>query len=163
MGYTLRAFVGRAEALNPLVGVVPQAVLVKLEQGFFLIPVMDELHDALNNFVQEESLLPFYFLTAHIETQILARIGNERVGYIEAEYFGGHGEQAAILWEDGRREFVAGPDYGAINSVLKRLGATIGSSHHDEFEAVGLTLNRHTENWLPAYCCYAPPGAGARL
>ena len=149
MGYTLRAFVGRAEALNPLVGMVPQAILVKLEQGFFLIPVMDELHDALNNFVQGESLLPFCFLTAHIETQVLTRISNECVGYIEAEYFGGNGEQAAILWKDGRREFAAGPGYGAINSVLKRIGVTIDSSQHDEFEAVGLTLNRHTEDWLP--------------
>lgn len=149
MGYTLRAFVGRAEALSPLVGVVPQAVLIKLEQGFCLIPVTDALHDALTNFAQEESPPPFSFLTAHLETQLLARIGNECVGYIEAEYFGGDGEQAAILWKDGRRKFVAGPDYGAINSVLKRLGVAIGLSNHDEFEAVGLAQNRHTEDWLP--------------
>ena len=149
MGYTLRAFVGRAEALKPLVGLVPQAVLVKLEQGFFLIPVLDVLHDALNNFVQDESLPPFYFLTAHLEAQILARIGDVCVGYIEAEYFGGDGEQAAILWEGGRREFVAGPGYGAINSVLRHLGVTTDSSDYDEFEAVGLAQNRHTEDWLP--------------
>ena len=59
MGYTHRALVGRAEALQPLAAAFPQVVLVALVQGFFLIPWTSELHDAGNAFDQGESLPPF--------------------------------------------------------------------------------------------------------
>lgn len=149
MGYTLRALVGRADALQPLAAAFPQAVLVALEQGLSLIPLTDDLYDALNELDQGETLPPFYYLKAHLEARILALIGTGCVGYLEAEYFGGHGEQAALLWADGRRQFVSDTSYGAINTMLRRLGVTKGGSQHDEFEAVGLDRHRDTDDWLP--------------
>ncbi|GAA4034791.1 hypothetical protein GCM10022409_19060 [Hymenobacter glaciei] len=92
MGYTLRAFVGRPPALKPLTEASPHAHLIPLQQGFGLIPLTDELFDALNNSSQGEELAPFYFFTTFLETQVVALIGTQMVGYIEAEYFGGDGE-----------------------------------------------------------------------
>jgi hypothetical protein len=66
---------------------------------------------------------------------------------MEAEYFGGEGEQAAILWQGGQRHFVSGPEYGALNKVLRALGVHPATSQ-DEFDAVDLGRHRHTEEWL---------------
>ena len=136
-------------APKPLAVVFTQAVLVELEQGFFLIPLTGDLYDALNEFDQGEKLPPFYFLTAHLEARVLGLIGAGCVGYLEAEYFGGYGEQAAVFWEGGRRQFVPETGYGAINTVLRRLGVAKNGAHPDEFEAVGLSQHRHTDDWRP--------------
>ena len=70
------------------------------------------------------------------------------MGSLEADYFGGAGEQAAVLWENGRRQLTSGPKYRAINTMLKRLGVTFTASAYDEFEAVGLDQHRDTDDWL---------------
>jgi hypothetical protein len=67
---------------------------------------------------------------------------------VEAEYFGGHGQQAALLWQPGRRQ-VWGPGAGAINAVLHHLGVAVGRAHRDAFDAVGFGRHRHLEDWLP--------------
>jgi hypothetical protein len=98
MGYSLRAFIGSAQALRPFVTAYPAAVLVALAQGQCLIPLTDDLSDALVQGVASARVEPFAFLTAQLEQQALACLGDGAVGYVEAEYFGGHGQQAALLW-----------------------------------------------------------------
>ncbi|GAB3590286.1 hypothetical protein [Hymenobacter daeguensis] len=147
MGYTLRAFVGRADVLGLITDAYPEAVLVELGQDLCLIPLTEDLFDAVVKCVPSERIVPLGFLTAQLERQVVATIGERALGYLEAEYFGGHGEQAAVLWQ-GRRRLISGPGAGAINTVLEQLGVT-PTARHDAFDAVGLGKHRHIEDWLP--------------
>jgi hypothetical protein len=65
--------------------------------------------------------------------------------FIEAEFFGGLGSQAAIGWQAGQLAF--GPLQGkdAINQVLHWLGI-IPAGQADEFEALRLGRYRSTED-----------------
>ncbi|MDR6978321.1 hypothetical protein J2X68_005047 [Streptomyces sp. 3330] len=77
------------------------------------------------------------------------------VAYVEAEYFGGAGEQHAAVRDGGT--VTLGPlhlpegeplpeDGGPISQALRGLGVAKGHAH-DEFEAAGLHRHRHTEDW----------------
>ncbi|MFI0405819.1 hypothetical protein [Actinomadura sp. 3N508] len=81
------------------------------------------------------------------------------VAYVEAEYFGGTGSQAAQVWDAG--EIVLGPLHVAegerwpeagspISQALRRLGVDKGE-HFDEFDAVGLGRHRDTGGWLSLF------------
>jgi hypothetical protein len=71
-----------------------------------------------------------------------------RVAYVETEYFGGVGTQAAAVWENGRT--ILGPkqaDIGPINDALRLLGVACTQTQ-DEFAVAGLDRHRETEDWL---------------
>jgi hypothetical protein len=91
---------------------------------------------------------------SEVEAPALARIAKlrralslqGRAAYLEAEFFGGDGMQAAILAENGG--IVPGPFIiGAINAALSFLGV-ISAADADEFQAVGLDQHRMTDQWL---------------
>ena len=70
------------------------------------------------------------------------------VAYVETEYWGGVGHQAAAVWKDGRLSF--GPekqDIGPINTALKHLGVSEEGARV-AFEAVGLHRHRLTDDWV---------------
>lgn len=110
-------------------------------------PLLEPVLDALTGATPSAHVPPSYFLTDQLEARVLQLVGAEAVGYLEAEYFGGHGEQAAVLWQGGRRHFVAGPEYGALNAVLEHLGVRPNSSKEDAFDALNLGRHRHTHEW----------------
>jgi len=77
------------------------------------------------------------------------------LAYVEAEFFGGVGTQAAAVWDGGRLAFgpvimeEAEPVPAAgtpISQALARLGVARGE-YHDEFEAAGLGRRRDTKAW----------------
>lgn len=65
------------------------------------------------------------------------------VAYVETDYFGGVGEQSAILCE-ARQRLVTSRDGDAINQVLARMGVLcVGDD--DEFDSLGLGLFRRNQ------------------
>jgi hypothetical protein len=68
------------------------------------------------------------------------------IAYVEANFFGGGGEQASAVWIRGT--LVLGPLVSAlaINEALEKIGVKRGIG--DEFQALGLGRHRFTENWL---------------
>ncbi|TGN74781.1 hypothetical protein E5083_21640 [Streptomyces bauhiniae] len=127
----LLGVVGEAELLRRASG----ARVVSLGQGMGLLP------DA-TGVVSEAELGAWSALGA--------------VARVEAEYFGGLGEQWATVWEGG--EVVLGPlhlpegeelpaEGSPISRALRRLGVVAGAGE-DEFSAVGLGRHRATEDWL---------------
>ena len=75
---------------------------------------------------------------------------------MEAEFFGGVGEQHAQIWDGG--VVVFGPLHlnegesmtplgSPISQVLRQLGVD-KTTHFDEFDAVGLGRHRDTQDWL---------------
>jgi hypothetical protein len=78
------------------------------------------------------------------------------VAYVEADYFGGTGQQRAVVWDAGRLALgplnigvnEAFPAEGSpISRALRHLGAQRGKLG-DEFDAVGLLRHRDTEDWI---------------
>ncbi|MER6357769.1 hypothetical protein ABT186_39740 [Streptomyces sp. NPDC001634] len=80
------------------------------------------------------------------------------VAYVEAEYFGGVGEQHAAVWVTGPSCWVRsarpeGEPFAAagspISQALRRLGVVAAPSQ-DEFSTVGLGRHRYNERWVQA-------------
>lgn len=70
--------------------------------------------------------------------------------YVQTDYWGGSGEQGALLAENGRAVF--GPEHrgilpGPISRALALMGVVCGPEDFDEFEAVGLERHRSNDGW----------------
>jgi hypothetical protein len=131
---------------------VEHAVLVPLNAaGVAFIPMTDVLLDRLTaRFPTSTAHAPTEFSklspSAVLWLEELSATG--RVAYLETEYFGGVGAQAAAVWERGK--VILGPrqgDVGPINDALRMLGI-IRTQTQDEFDVAGLGRHRQTEDWL---------------
>jgi hypothetical protein len=91
--------------------------------------------------------------TCRMLTGALARLARRLsstgpVAYVETDYFGGHGDQAATVFVQGQR-VLRRPraTIGPINDALALLGVTT-SALGDAFDTVGLGRHRQTGAWL---------------
>lgn len=155
MSYELHAVIGRADLLAEAARAVGEPVL--LGQSLALLPMTDELFDTITDGTTTR-LLGFWKLPGGFESTLARWSLGGPLAYVEAEYFGGVGEQRAAVWEGGTlpkdvlhvRQGEPFPTQGSpISQVLRRLGAVKGS-YVDEFEAVGLRRHRCTEDWAIA-------------
>lgn len=144
MAYTLQAFISAS-------GHFPQVLPVGLRRialpaGLELIPLDDLVRQAFE--------LPFLPLTdegsAGLPSNVaeLGRMLSERsqVAYVEAEYFGGKGSQAAVRFAMGALVDQPLLDADAINQALRWLGVRCTDAS-DEFDAAGLGVHRGPEEW----------------
>ncbi|MFG3577777.1 hypothetical protein [Micromonospora chersina] len=156
MGYTLEAIIGSAGALQVAVSQLPAAVLVSLAQDLALVPMTDELFDAVTDGTTQK-VLGFWNLPGGFDRELASWSSAGPVGYVEADFFGGVGSQRSALWVAG--ELVLGPLYvspgepfapegSPIAQLLARLGVE-RDGYGDEFEAIGLGRHRETADWLP--------------
>ncbi|MFK7969119.1 MAG: hypothetical protein AB8F95_02075 [Bacteroidia bacterium] len=131
---------------------------IKLPQGFAMIPIsidlvedMEELEDKPKT--HEKS--PLGSLPPTLHQYLLANSRQSEIAYIETEYFGGTGHQAAILYKD--QNIALGPlitennywekdseDQQAINAILSKMGVWCNQDK-DEFEMLGLGKWRSNE------------------
>ena len=147
MGYTLRAFIGRIIDLQVIVGTYNSAKIVNTGQDISIIPMTEELFDEINNFKSSKDINSFMFLTDNIEREIFKIIGTNCIGYVEADYFGGQGEQVGILWKGNQRHKVFNKTQSAINCILRHFGV-ISAIGKDEFDTINLGRHRETNDWL---------------
>lgn len=144
MAYTLQAIVADADVLGPVATWLPS---VPLSQGKVLIPLTDAvraLREVPHLPLTDGSALPLPDSLARLCVELSA-LG--RIAYLEAEFFGGDGAQAALLAERGQLlpPPLLAPD--AVSSALRFLGVVRGQAA-DEFEALQLGAHRSTEDWL---------------
>ncbi|WP_407547630.1 hypothetical protein QOM21_01320 [Streptomyces sp. Pv4-95] len=116
----------------------------------------DQLFDAATD--GTEGPLGFWRLPGGFDKHLANwSAGGGLVAYVEAEYFGGVGEQHAAVWADGA--VALGPLHlsegrppssvgSPISQALRRLGASAVAAN-DEFASVGLDRHRRTEGWAP--------------
>ena len=144
MSYTLQAIVGlqqtvrdassehlAAIALTDMLKMVPLTAQARKHHDIPFLPLTDEAEEVLPESIALlcRSLSSYSF-----------------IAYLEADFFGGAGQQAYALFKDG---VALGPPViaeGAINQALKYLGVLPGR-HHDEFAAAGLGRFRDTDDW----------------
>lgn len=159
MGYELQAVIAGDEVLRVASREVPGSQVVPLRQGLSLMPMTDEVFDAVTD-GSDGGDLGFWRLPGGFGTLLAQWSAAGPIAYVEAEYFGGVGEQRAAVWADGALEL--GPldeptkkrfsrAVSPISQALRRLGAR-RSLGEDEFEAVGLDRHRNNEDWISSAC-----------
>jgi len=156
MGYELQAAIAGDELLRTASRDIPGAHVVPLLQGLSLLPMTDEVFDAVTD-GGTGGHLGFWRLPGGFEGLLAQWSAAGPVAYVEAEYFGGVGGQRAAVWVDGA--LALGPLETAerhgfrmvrpVSQALRRLGARRGLGE-DEFSAVGLDRHRHTDDWIPS-------------
>ncbi len=144
-GVVMPMAIARTVAVEHAVSILLQAA------GLAFIPMTDALFDQLAarfpNAAGEASA-EFWKLSSSGTVWIEQLSATGRVAYIETEYFGGAGCQAAAVWESGR--IILEPqqaDIGPIDDALRLLGIT-RTETQDEFDVAGLARYRATEDWL---------------
>jgi hypothetical protein len=162
MSYQLSAIVADADLLREQTDALDHAVLAALRQDFALLPVtpqlVQELTGSLPDFTGEElgPERPFHLALSPALDELLSRWSRRGpVAYLEAEFLGGLGHQAAMVWLGG--EVSWGPQFDdaldsprqewPINAALARLGVEPGP-WIDPFAELGLHLERETDGWL---------------
>lgn len=144
MAYTLQAFVAPTGGFP---STLPGGLrIVALRGALEMIP--------LDTAARRHHELPFLPLTdegaAEPPKSIEALAGSlgrqSRLIYVEAEFFGGAGGQASLLFSAGRRTGRAHSGGEAINAALRWLGVE-PKDEEDEFEAAGLGARVDTDDW----------------
>lgn len=146
--YQLEAVIAAEHVLNHLTtGAGAEARVVPLGARLCLVPMTDALFGAVAD-AGAPKAEAFWKLPAGYGAVLAACSVHGPVAYVEAEFFGGAGEQNAQVWDAG--EVVLGPlhaeDGSPVSQALRRLGVEKGR-HQDEFDAVGLDRHRHTDDW----------------
>ncbi|MFD3416715.1 hypothetical protein [Streptomyces decoyicus] len=155
MGYELQAVIAGGELLCAASRDLSGAGVVPLDQDLSLMPMTNELFDAFTGGSADRAS-GFWRLPGGFGRLLAQWSTAGPVAYVEAEYFGGAGEQQAAVWSDGA--VVLGPLHAPegqpfpragspIAQALRRLGA-VADAAGDEFSAVGLDRHRHTEDWI---------------
>lgn len=149
--YELEAVIARAPVLRALNG---RAKIVQLDQGWSMLPMTRTVIEAMAVDGGAE-LDGFRVAPAGFGSVLAACSVHGPLAYVEADFFGGVGSQAAQVWDGGKS--VLGPllmddadepppGGSPISRALRHLGVVAAGS--DEFEAVGLGRQRETDDWV---------------
>lgn len=148
--YCLYGIVGKSRDLLHKSLEYPSAGVVHLGEGIGMIPLSEELLDAIE---QDESLASvksksgFEFLSAGV-VELARRLSRgTMIAYVEAEFISGEGTESSVVWRDGT--VVLGPlrGTGAVNRALRAMGVSAPAGR-EEFEVVGLGKHRSPRDWL---------------
>lgn len=162
MSYQLSAIVADAGLLREETRGLDHAILGDLRQDFALLPVTPQLVEELTGAPPNYAVVgpapehPFTLVFSAALTETLAGWSHSGpLAYVEAEFAGGVGHQAAAVWLGGRRSW--GPRFDSvfdgprgqwpINAALVEVGAESGA-WVDLFAELGLHVERSTAGWL---------------
>ncbi|WP_036373311.1 hypothetical protein [Micromonospora sp. ATCC 39149] len=162
MSYQLSAVVADVELLRERTADLDHAVLAALRQDFALLPVTPQLVQELTGSLPDYAVgqpgpeQPFELVLSPALTGLFAGWSHlGPVAYLEAEFAGGLGWQASVVWLAGAVSW--GPHFDDVldaprgqwplNAALTRIGAEPGR-WIDPFAELGLHLERNTAGWL---------------
>jgi hypothetical protein len=147
-------------------GLSPDLRVVSLPGGLTMLPVTENVAAGLDQAaVGDDRINPGWVLLRQPVAALARQVSaGRRALYIAAETFAGPGIQEAIGWQDGVLlygpsgtcdiEADLEPGYhlvsrgeSAINVGLRALGVRAGPGQ-DEYETIGLTRHRYTEDWI---------------
>lgn len=152
MGHSVHLIIGQGPALAAFLSQWPGARAVELREGWQAIPVDEALYNAIE-VKHPGATRPSGLDVSPLglsEALALATAKGGGLAYVETEYFGGTGAQAATAFIDGR-EVVApqsAKGAGPINQALRRIGVT-RTDAKDEFDSIGLGERRSMTDYEP--------------
>ena len=175
MAYTLDAIIAERALISSLGDGLPDARAVELGGRVVLLPLTANAVEVLSpnrKWGRARWLLNGEAIPIPLVDILCRASAGGNVVYVEAEFFGGDGAQASMVWRDGR--LVLGPVIDPpgfprrdrardeprpplaelpINRALRELGVRRAAAAMDEFETVGLGRHRSTEQWTDAAQC----------
>ena len=155
MAHNINGLIASYDSLHRATAGMPEVRICKLNQDFGFWPDMDALSDVDHPAPMGE----FYRFSEALHQWAVDHSRAFPIAYIETEYFGGSGTQAAVVWKNG--DVIWGPRQSsnehdappqdpkldpAISHALKRLGVEHGTAI-DEFDALGLGRHRSNNDW----------------
>ncbi len=166
MSHYVQAFITRISTFRHLPASCrsPYLHVAALPQSFGLMPLVDELvaEMAASHPTEDERPLESFYRLGPSIVELGRRMSRiAPVAYIETDYIGGKGSQAAVVWDRGavalgplitdtRGAIAMGPvitdTRSAINLALRRLGVQRGNAR-DEYEALELGRCRSNGEW----------------
>ena len=148
MGHTVTAIVAKSPVAAHLV-TAHGLVSVKLVNDLRLVPLEDDDLDSLGMDFSKTTTGFNYLSPEFVEFCEEVSVLGPLV-YLETDYFGGMGSQAAAAFSGGSLVATA-PLTGeeAINTALRSIGV-VASSGLDEFDSIGLSRYRYTSDWKEA-------------
>jgi hypothetical protein len=148
MGHQVRAFIGQRSTLESITQRYGVAPVVDLPQRLAILPLLDELYDALEDTAQTgvSADHPFVFLSSKVGNLLVSHADQTGLLYFETDYAGGVGTQGAVVAKSGKVVFGPASGAGTINAALELIGVRKGLSK-DAFEALGLGEQRTNEDW----------------
>ena len=150
MGHHIQGIVLSRATAEHLRAELPDVLLAPLRQGFVLVPLTNRLFDLVRDRHPElegsaDEVL--WKLSSSMEHVLRNLSRKDPVAYIETDYFGGAGDQAATAWADGRVMVSPRRDRrGPINDALRAIGVRLVGGG-DEFDSVGLIQYRQMDDW----------------
>jgi hypothetical protein len=153
MGHSVHLIIGQGPAIASFQRIWPAARVVDLLGGWQAIPVDDALHTAI------EAHYPGAHRPSGLDVSPLglgealsdATKAGGGLAYVETEYFGGTGGQAAMAYVDGRQAMSPQSSRGGggpINQALRLVGVT-RTAADDEFDTIGLGERRTMTDYEP--------------
>lgn len=139
MGYYLEAIVGKkSEILKKFE--TNEKYIIDLNYDFSMVPLVKQITNEIevlegNNF--DEKLLIW----------LKEKSRNSLIAYISAEYFGGMGGQTIKIFKNEIIVEEIENQENAINHTLEYFGLK-KDNVKDQFELVGLSKHRKTEDWI---------------
>lgn len=159
MGHNVRLIAGSPRVLSAYATLTPMAQLFALTSvaTIAVLPLDDDLHDALHRAYGTGEWRTSPPLISSGDMAFAAEASRQGpLACLETSYFGGAGQQAAVVWMDG--EIVLGPHMlkrqdqerrspalWPVNAALRMLGVVAGTGE-DEFQAMGLHFYRSNED-----------------
>lgn len=148
MGHCITAIIATSPVVERLL-VGRSLVAADLRDGLRLVPLDDDSLDSLG-FDFSQTTVGFTYLCSGLLDFLTQLSTHGRLAYVETEYFGGTGSQAAAAFSGGT---VIPPSplsgSGAINTALRGIGI-VATKRQDEFDYIGLSRHRHTSDWIEA-------------
>lgn len=127
--------------------IVGNVEVIELSPPLSMIPMKNMTCKLVNrNSENMECINGFQKLSKELYRLIADCSENGRIGYVEAEYFGGLGGQSSIAFENGNEILKSINEKDSINHILRFLGIQ-RTSEKDEFDLVNLDKYRDTEKW----------------
>ena len=149
--HEIQALIGSDATTTAVVRRWSEARRLELNGGFFIVPLQpalvcqmmgsDWLLPDLDDADEAETLI---VVVAPLVHSLRSSDLNGQLALVFTQYWGGPGNQAALLLTDDLEFAKPIVGFGAINSVLSKLGVR-ADPERDEFETVGLGRWRSTE------------------
>lgn len=99
---------------------------------------------------EQQSYRDLQCLSKCAEETAIRISANGKIAYVETEYFGGEGAQAAIVWDLGAVVYgLCVWQDGTINAALRALGVK-AKQGQDEFSTIGFDAVRSNEDFFEA-------------
>ena len=145
MGHYVTAIIGKSPVIESILS-GRSLVAVDLRDGFLLVPLEDEDFDSLD-LDCSGATDGFVHLSPGFMEFCAEQSRHGPLVYLETEYFGGVGDQAAAAFSNGsvlRPTPLSGD--GSINAALRMIGV-VAANNLDEFDFIGLSRHRNTSVW----------------